>query len=537
MEKPAAIHSSHAMASPDDTEADVVLAGSAYSYLFPQLADSPESTRYGDDDHKTHMALRGLSRVMAANVAPPKALPLASVYTYFGQFLSHDISAPVTSPTGDFRGFGSGIIASISDPTDLDKTVRLAKAADVLRTMRNQHSRPLTLYSLYGDGPFEASPTIRSFYGNGDGRFETRPCRLPPTDLHRFFTASEMPKKIDGKFDFPRKGGARHVALIVDRRNDDNLILGQLHLGMMMFHNKAMATLAALPENSSKTVRDIFNETRKQVTWHYQWIVLHDFLKTLLHRNSVTDALRSPNFVAGQYQVPLEFSTAALRFGHSMVSAEYDFNSNFGLGGRTKPHASLRDLFSFTSNGKMGDSDDAQLPSHWAADWTRLTKSSAGAEPVDSIIAEPMLTTLGGPHDEDRISIAYRNLLRGFHRRLPFGQEIAGKFGLKPLPEPAIAALIGQPVDDSFDPAEVARKTPPWFYFLCEATLENNGKCAGPVASRIIAETIVGLLANDQGSLLTEGKNWTPEVSRLRTADGKPVDSITRILDFAGLLD
>lgn len=530
------IHSSHAMAIQDDGEPDELIAGSAYSYLFPELADDPASTAYAGGERKTHAALRGLSRVMGNSVKPPKALDIAPIYTYFGQFLSHDISATTPERNGVFRAFASGIIAGIVDPVDIDSTDRPDKGKEVLKSIRNQHSRPLTLYSLYGTGPFGASAPIRSFFYEDSPTFKTAPVAPLPGDVGTaIVNVAALVQVANGK-DIPRSGGAIHLPLIVDRRNDDNLILSQLHLALMLFHNAAAATLSELPLHAKSTPRKLFEAARKLVTWHYQWVVLHDFLPTLLHQGSVEAALRSPNIVPRPDEVPLEFSTAALRFGHSMVSATYDFNANFGIGGTAGRLASLGDMFQFTSRSKMGGSDLPQLPNHWVPDWKRLTKTRLGAEPVDSVLAAPMLTSLGSAHNLDHASIAYRNLLRSFHRRIAFGQDITRQLGLQPLPPAVIRDMIAIPDDNSFDREEMAAKTPAWFYFLCEAEAADGGKCVGPAASCIIAETIIGLMTHNPDSLLNAGRNWTPDKSPLRTPAGKPVESIVGMLEFARLL-
>jgi hypothetical protein len=304
----------------------------------------------------------------------------------------------------------------------------------------------------------------------------------------------------------------------------------------MLFHNVAAQSLSELPLQAALQPRQLFDAARQLVTWHYQWMVLHDFLPTLLHRGSVEAALASPNHVAGANQVPLEFSTAALRFGHSMVSATYDFNANFGVGGTVDRMASLGDMFMFTSRSRMGGSQSPQLPNHWVPDWKRLTQARSGAEPVDSVLAAPMLTSLGAGQNQHHGSIAYRNLLRGFHRRIPFGQDIARRLGIEPLPVEAMQRMLPKSDDGSYDHAEMAAKTPAWFYFLCEAEALDDGKCAGPTASRIIAETMVGLMRHDPQSLLNAGRNWSPDESPLRTPADRPVDSIIRMLEFARLM-
>jgi LysM domain len=106
---------------------------------------------------------------------------------------------------------------------------------------------------------------------------------------------------------------------------------------------------------------------------HYQHIVLHDFLKRVadpavvdrvIARNRFYDALAEPFFL------PLEFTVAGFRFGHTMVRDTYDFNLNFNP-------ASLGLLFTFTAlSGELGDFDT--LPDNWIIQWERFVAAGGG---------------------------------------------------------------------------------------------------------------------------------------------------------------
>ena len=74
--------------------------------------------------------------------------------------------------------------------------------------------------------------------------------------------------------------------------------------------------------------------------------------------------------------LPLEFSVAGYRFGHSMVRAIYDYNRIFG---RPAGEASLDLLFGFTGGGGFIDGTK-RLPQNWVIDWTRFV----GVAPHDA---------------------------------------------------------------------------------------------------------------------------------------------------------
>ena len=338
--------------------------------------------------------------MMGLNRATKKPLELPPAYTYFGQFVSHDMTASVPEQDGQFLGLASGVIAAVVDSADIDSTAQ-PKAAAVLSRLRNQHQAPLTLYSLYGPGPFRNPDVITSFFESESAKFKIADASPIPENIGLSVTDPSKLKAAKNAKDIMRNATGEHVALIVDRRNDDNLVISQLHLAMMLFHNRAHDELCKKKDFSKLSVQDQFEATRKLVTLHYQSCVVRDFLVTLLHPDSLDAALNNKDPLLSEYKVPLEFSVAALRFGHSMVSELYDFNENFGAGSQNQPFASLGQLFMFTSRKMMGDDsgNTRQLPNHWVPDWKRLTEArvtgETGAESIDSRITVSMLDGLG----------------------------------------------------------------------------------------------------------------------------------------------
>jgi hypothetical protein len=146
----------------------------------------------------------------------------------------------------------------------------------------------------------------------------------------------------------PRRRGDDEVffgrALIGDPRNDENIIVSQLHLTFLKFHNRVIEHVA-----DSTPLRDdnLFKEAQRLVRWHYQWVVVHDFLRRIVGDAVVDDILRPETYVAGvtgeeiailrprfqfyvpreQAYMPIEFSVAAYRFGHSMIRGRYHINT------------------------------------------------------------------------------------------------------------------------------------------------------------------------------------------------------------------
>jgi len=467
----------------------------------------------------------------------------AAIFTYFGQFVNHDISAPVGGVAVNLGQVPPVGVIGTADLPGLNKgqAGRTDTIGPILQHFQNDQAQPMALGSLYSDGPSSTDPQVRDLFQPDRMRFCLATCgSLTPREMgaltKRPFAGIH---RNPGAHDIPRAGG---VALIADRRNDNNLILSQLHLALMLLHNKAVDLL----EPKSLNAPACFAAARALVTKHYQWCILHDFLPKILFKGVLEAALAAPVRLKAAHQVPMEFTTAAFRFGHSMVGASYDFNDNFGHrlgpGQPMADHASLMDLFDFTSHRGMRG-QGGQLPDHWVADWDRLTRSrTEGGSPAESIdidFAPDMLNIVGQSADVAHGSIFLRNILRGFHRRIPFGQVLARAYHLDPITDTAVAGVLPPKTLDTEDLRLIAAEmglltqTPAWLYFLAEAKALEGGERLGPVASRIVADTIVGLLKhrdNRTSVLNVDGGSWTPQRSPLRDAGGGALTTIRALL-------
>ena len=94
---------------------------------------------------------------------------------------------------------------------------------------------------------------------------------------------------------------------------------------MLRFHNAVVADVAA-DLGPGFTAEEIFAEAQRIVRWHYQWIVLHEFLPHTVGQPMTDDVLTNgPKFYRWRNDpfIPVEFSVAAYRFGHSQVRPSY----------------------------------------------------------------------------------------------------------------------------------------------------------------------------------------------------------------------
>jgi hypothetical protein len=522
---------------------------SGYCFLYPDLALRDDVGCFaGLSAALSYEQLVAFEKASRETLSTPQVLPmrLPPVYTYFGQFVNHDISAPV----GDVVTLaeepeGVGVIGT-GLPGGLDRSAR-AEPGVILDNFVNEQANPMALDSLYGDGPNSADRGIRALYAADGKRFRLGVTR---TETPEFFKARLIdPDRVIhdiGAPDILRRDGK---PMIADHRNDENLIVSQLHLALLLFHNKAVAALEAEVADPA----ECFARARQLVTLHYHWLILNDYLKNLLSPQALQVPLdQHPQKLPAARSVPLEFTTAAFRFGHSMVGATYDFNANFGRGGKIdRGGASLAELFTFTTHRNMGKPEEPTLPlpDHWVIDWERMTRrprstrGPGGAERIDLTFAPDMLIAMGTSNVAVHGSILFRNLMRGFQRRIAFGQELARACGLEPMTVAEVRAALpdvnpAQPGAKSLRATAEALgmlpQTPAWLYFLCEARHFEQGERLGPTASQIIADTMVGLMRFMPDSLLNwNGGGWHPKQSPLRGPGGRALTSLRSLLKFA----
>jgi hypothetical protein len=278
---------------------------------------------------------------------------------------------------------------------------------------------------------------------------------------------------------------------------------------------------------------DLFAQARNLVVWHYQWIVLHEFLEALTGEPGIADRILHQGRKFYRFKkwpfIPVEFSVAAYRLGHSMVREVYSHNFIFRPGHppNTIPPATLKLLFDFTAkSGQIVGSllpagvplPQPVLPSNWVIDWRRFfdfgTPPAPGfqfnfAQPLDPFITAALHTLPGETSNSPGAILPFRNLRRGVMMGLPSGQAIAKAMGLKPLTQ----AEIGSGPDGAAAVANKLHKaTPLWYYILKEAEQRGNREHLGPVGKTIVAEVFVGLVQGSRNSYLSAAQAFKPSL-------------------------
>ena len=515
-------HGDHVAAAVDTTPFET-----PFDFLFEDLADDFPAKHLPNTDPATVVAkLRALGAAMVE--AGPPTTPNSNtpaVYTYWGQFVDHDLTANT-----DRDGSVSNITSLNPQPLPPE---------EVREGLKNLRQPALNLDSLYGPGSVRdgdikmAVGTVAEQNNNGS---------IPP--------GAHVPPLGDAKRDLPRQN---MQAQLGDARNDENLIIAQLHTAFLRFHNVAADWVEARHPDWRR--KSIWVRAKRLTQWHYQWLTVNDFLREITTPGVVDSVMLGDREHSlrrdGKVFMPLEFSIAAYRFGHSMVRGAYDFNRNFGTDPGAITRASFDLLFAFTGGGKFNapQPDDGShpdvLPFNWVIEWDRFVDHASDnpihfARKIDTLLAGPLhdMRNQGneqppGPVQQLLKNLAMRNLVRGYVLAMPTGQAVAEALEVEPLThaeltsgDPGIAQAL---TDGAFLDA-----TPLWFYVLKEAEVRANGNSLGEVGSRIVAETLIGQLLADPDSYLQRGSGWTPMFGAV-LPDGEPIVTIADLFRFAGL--
>ena len=412
--------------------------GQRYTRMFPDLP------HLSIDPALLHAMGRAGGACDSATAERQEARTVAAGWPVFGQFIAHDITAdrsPVTHHD--------------------DETL-----------IRNARSARLNLECLYGEGPV-GNPFLFS--------------RADPAKLLLGLNERGWPD------DLPRN--QEGIALAGDPRQDVHLLVSQMQVAMIKAHNRLVDRLRedGVPE------ADLFAESRRALTWHYQWTMLFDFLPATIGEQRTQKLLREGPCIfrpSGAVAIPFEFADAAYRFGHSQIRQTYRVQRG-GDDLRLFP-----DLIGFRA-----------VPSGRVIDWSLLfdvpgEAPALRARPIDGCLPQSLLTLpveiTGELDDNDFESLAVRDLQRGVATGLPSGETVARFVGEEPLrPDQVGLAEFGW-----------SGETPLWFYLLKEAEAREEGERLGPVGSLIVGEVLLGIVDGDSESFRSIDPSWQPTLPR-----------------------
>src|SRR5271155_1764293 len=230
---------------------DAPLGPTSYGRMFPELPSFQADEQF----------LRALGRAGGicdcgdTDDTPASLGDAAAGWPIFGQFVAHDITAD------------RSILRSHTNTAEL----------------RNARSPQINLECLYGHGP-TGNPFL---YQRDD-----------PAKFLLGFGGADVQRNAEG------------IAIIGDPRNDSHMLISQLHLAMLKAHNM-FVDVARL----NKTPADaVFEAAARNLRWHFQWIVLHEFLPALVGQKLADQVLQEgPRWFRPGHSVfiPLEFADAA----------------------------------------------------------------------------------------------------------------------------------------------------------------------------------------------------------------------------------
>jgi hypothetical protein len=422
-----------------------------------------------------------------------------AAYTYFGQFVFHDITAM------DFS-FGK-------------------------KKPSNDRSASLDLDSVFASITSSANTATLMAVGSTTPPQNSRPCDLPRT--------------------------SEGLANVSDLRSDDNLPLAQTHLAVIRFFNAIVTAFQGISHSDARSL----------AVSHFQSVVLHDYLPRVIDPEVYQDVITKGRAIIYtqqhkaarahekyRYLVPLEFAAACARFGHSMIRNNYpEWNINNSGG--------LLSFWRKTFNSWIPafdnvDERQTRLSDDWVTQWGKLLEGQglqAGQKPlmaakIDTILAQP-LTSIPGiaipQHTGDlkprSNNLASLSLVRGGSLDLSSAETVAGdilhKLGARGSPDfPILTTELCQnePIGvQQLLKTDFLNNTPLWFYTLKEAEILGCGQHLGPLASRIVMETIHAAIEESPVSILTA--DWVPDP----TLNPSNADryTLSDLIAFAGLFN
>ena len=451
----------------------------------------------------------------------PDNVTMTAGSTFIGQLIDHDITFDQTS-----------LLGVTQNPT----------------VSPNTRTPALDLDSIFGGGP-AIRPDL--YQPNADGSVGPK-MKIGSGGVHE-----DIPRvqNADGSFS----------AVISDPRNDENMMLGGLHCAHILFYNRAIDDLPSInPALMGRTTPfptstsfDVFLAARQITLWHYEWLLVNEHLMQVCGSAVVNDVLAHGNRFyrppQGDGFMPIEFGAACYRFGHSQVRPSYRANFTSGTGDSTSPTADPFFGLIFDPSqpnfNTPADRDDLlggfPAPRRYIG-WQTFFDAGDGQVKTNKKIDTALSTVLFdlptptiAPHTQTSpVNLAQRDLLRQLTWSLPSGQNVSRAMGITPLTPRDLAPIAGIY-------APFGENTPLWYYVLAEAKAATDGVTLGPMAGRIVAETLIGLLRADPASYLSGMPGFVPFLgtdfvvgpNASTTVAGNRSYTRSHFLHYAGVLD
>jgi hypothetical protein len=337
----------------------------SFMRTFPKLT--------GFDDPTTQQ-IADLAQTQQDPNADAKNNPDAtSGYTYFGQFLDHDLTRDTSPP-----------------PTS---------KVDI-STLTNERTFAFDLDSVYGKGPKD-SPELYESDGKHLKLQENNPNGV-----------RDLPRKADGS------------AIIGDPRNDENQIISQFQVAFIKAHNKLV------DQGMS------FEDARATLRLHYRMAIKEDFLPHTISNVDPNDVKKLESKKTGtpiEFSVAAyRFGHSQVRLAYRLNGTNNC--QNLQVLSLTAPDASLMGGRQLQAGRQINWGqffDDLPQPAACAALPVVAPASSRNlSRQIDPLISASLFRLpIPGAEATGSNVLAFRNMTRGEAYDLPSGQDVAKELG------------------------------------------------------------------------------------------------------------
>ncbi len=429
---------------------------------------------------------RDVSNAVFEQLGPmPNSFGVSDFFWQWGQFLDHDIDlSPETDPAEHFDiGVPTGDI--FFDPMSTGtQTIPLARSEYVTVAGVREQTNVLTAFidasNVYGSDDVRAQE-LRTL--DGSGKLKTSAGDLLPFNVNGLPNA---PTGSDPSF-----------FLAGDVRANEQVGLACMHTLFVREHNHWCDVIAAAEPGIGGD--EIYERARRIVAAEMQAITYNEFLPLLLGDN-----------VLSQYQgyaasvnpgIFNSFSTAAYRFGHTMLSPNL---ARRDASGAEIPAGDLSLAAAFFAPQEIIDE---------GIDSVLRGLAFQAAQEIDNHLVDEVRNFLFGPPGAGGFDLASLNIQRGRDHGLPSYNQVRVDFGLAPR------TLFSEVTSDPDTQARLASV----YGSVDEIDLWVGGLSEDPVAGALVGETLVTIF-KAQFEALRDGDRFfyqvylEPELRDLVTA-------------------
>lgn len=331
---------------------------------------------------------------------------LTDLLWVFGQFLDHDISITegatpsesmdIEVPTGDiyFDPFGTG-----QQVISFNRSIyEGGTSPDDIREQVNHITAFIDGSVVYGSTE-ERMEALREFSG---GRLKVSEGNLLPFNVDGLDNAG---------------GDSDSLFLAGDVRANENIALIAMHTIWVREHNRIAGELEQA--NSELTDEEIFQTVRAIVRAQIQSITYNEFLPALLGEDAIQRYTGYDSSV--DPSIANEFSTAAYRFGHTMLSSEL---LRLNADGTEAEEGNIALQNAFFNPSEISEHGIDSILQGVAANI---------AQEVDTQVIDDIRNFLFGPPGAGGFDLASLNIQRGRDHGLANYNDTRVELGLEPV--------------------------------------------------------------------------------------------------------